>query len=763
MDRYERAANAIKEFYRYKRTGMPTNFIKEVCRFYDSVKDSELSQSDISFLLFLANEAGVPQYFDLLERIASMPDIDEENISLLILSALIYDNSLVIKGNKLHRYQKEVLSRFVVGKLNRYVLTAPTSFGKTHIVYEIISKMQYRSILLVFPSISLLSENFSKLRERFHDYEIHTLSEEQFNPESQNIFVFTPERYLSFLDKNNDVRFDFSFVDEVYKIDNSFIIDQETTGENERDIAYRLALSYICLTSCDMLLAGPYMTLPSASNAKSFSFGNFANENNFEYLIYNDIEIVEKDFEKIGSCKNYTISGKIIEIGNVRKYKKITNIITALSTPTENTIIYCSRRSSTESYVKEIIADHEVISQIASRYADVNSQTYFEFILHLEQTFGTDWIVINALKHHIGIHHSLIPKYIQKEIISLFNKGILIALFSTTTITEGVNTTAKNIIVTSSKKGSKLLKQFDAKNIAGRAGRFTQHFVGRVISIDKEFLDIMNSDKDLLKHKNYDEHSEKTDVDYQITKDDYLSDEDLQEKHRIENQILENKIPQDVFNAFRIVGPKDKLTLYQKLLKYKHAQYDAIQALSRELARSRAARLNWDGFQLIMDTIRPIAKEDKLIGLIDRKTNSGKYSIITVLLNAFLRDGYMGMVKYYVEEKHKPKDEAIHIVSDCVYNVFKYHLVKYLGLFDVFYKYVMSLFTRRSMEDIAGVGILLQKLEYNALTPNARRLSDFGVPFNIVKYYDNDDSYQLPKRFDAYEQYIDGQIQSLLE
>ena len=34
----------------------------------------------------------------------------------------------------------------------------------------------------------------------------------------------------------------------------AFIMDQETTGENERDTAYRLALEFICVVSKDMLL-----------------------------------------------------------------------------------------------------------------------------------------------------------------------------------------------------------------------------------------------------------------------------------------------------------------------------------------------------------------------------------------------------------------------------------------------------------------------------------------------------------------------------
>ena len=87
-------------------------------------------------------------------------------------------------------------------------------------------------------------------------------------------------------------------------------------------------------------------------------------------------------------------------------------------------------------------------------------ELYKIFVEHLERTYGEEWIVVVALKARIGIHHGLIPKYIQKEIINLFGRGQLVCLFSTTTITEGVNTPAKNIIITSLKKGKKDLKQF---------------------------------------------------------------------------------------------------------------------------------------------------------------------------------------------------------------------------------------------------------------------------------------------------------------
>ena len=240
----------------------------------------------MNFLLFLANEAGVPQYFDLLKDKFTDCRISDENIKTLTLSALFHDASLIRGNSKLHRYQKNVLDSFIARQQNRFVLTAPTSFGKTFLVYEIIRKMQYQNILLIFPAISLLSENYARLcsLDSFQEYKIHSLSEEEFNLSEKNIFIFTPERFLSFMDSHQHLHFDFAFIDEVYKIDNHFIIDQETSGENERDIAYRLALEFICDLTSDMLLAGPYMVLPQTNTQKHKSFNNFAKDNGFNFL-----------------------------------------------------------------------------------------------------------------------------------------------------------------------------------------------------------------------------------------------------------------------------------------------------------------------------------------------------------------------------------------------------------------------------------------------------------------------------------------------
>ena len=765
MDRLTRTANIIKAYYSYKKNSDSATFIKEVCGFFDFIKSEPISEADMNFLLFLANEAGIPQYFDLLKGKFTECRISDENIKTLTLSALFHDASLIRENSKLHRYQKNVLDSFTARQQNRFVLTAPTSFGKTFLVYEIIQKMQYQNILLIFPAISLLSENYARLcsSDTFQEYKIHSLSEEEFNLSEKNIFIFTPERFLSFMDSHQHLHFDFAFIDEVYKIDNSFIIDQETSGENERDTAYRLALEFICNLTSDMLLAGPYMALPQPNTQQHKSFNNFAEDNGFTFLLYNQFEIVSKEYTTVKSKQHYNIDQIPVEIGSISKGQKIANIIKSLSTPKENTIIYCGRRSDTEAYAKALLKDQTLISFFQETCSGIESNTYEIFVNHLEHTFGDDWIVLKALKGRIGIHHSLIPKYIQKEIINLFNAGALLCLFSTTTITEGVNTSAKNIIITSNKKGLKPLRQFDAKNIAGRAGRFHQHYSGRVIDLNNGFENIVNGQPEILEHKNYDVQATKTDVDYQITKDQYLSESERQEKASILLQVAASEIPSEVFDCFRIVGPKDKLILYSYISRMPWWTIEEIKRVSQSLAQSGAHRLYWSGFQQIMDMILPIVREDKLKQLITIRTGKQQqYSLVTVLLSSYLSGGFLSMVEFYVKRSDSPKtkDEAMRQVADFVYNVFKYHLVKYLGLFDVFFRYQVSKSENINMEDVAGLGLLLQKLEYNALSPNARKVSDYGVPFKLIDCYDSKTPYDKGQ-FDEYEQHIDQEISRL--
>lgn len=761
MDRKERTAHLIKELNLYKRYPERRGaFVKSTCDYYDAVKIDELTSSDLNFLRYIANEAGVPQYFELLERkYQEGNEINPEDMNLLSMSSFLNEANLIVNDNMLHKYQKEVLELFENNSVNRYVLSAPTSFGKTFIVYTIIKKMNYSNILLVFPTISLLSENYLKLQndEFFSPYKIHTLSEiNEDELGEKNIFIYTPERYLSFLD-NNTSYFDFTFVDEIYKIDNDFIIDNDTPEENERDTAYRLALEYACQNSKDILLAGPYIQFQKLDTERN-SFNNFVRVNKFTILEYNDVEIVSKNITHIDRNK--------FELGNI-KYKlnvgtsslqdKVVQTVVKIE---GNTLIYCGSKPDVERFANHMLKNDEYFSLLSEKEYKEDDELFSIFLKHIEKKFGSDWILYKALEKRIGIHHAGIPKYLQNEIINLFNSGELLCLFSTTTITEGVNTTAKNLIVTAVKKGRKPLKQFDAKNIAGRSGRFNVHYSGNVIDLTKEFETIINSQQDEIEHKNYDNYHNKTDIDFEVTLDEFLTDDDKRFKDEINKAKQESGLPDFIFQSYRTIGPLEKISIYNRIKEMSIVEFRKIDQLKQVLSLSNGTQIHWEGFQTVVDICRQFISNSELKQIMETRVGNKNYSLIVVQLSGFLEKVFLGTVDYYVKQQNYSKDRAISKTSKLIYTIFKYHLVKYLGVFDLLYRFHYSRVHRRNFDDVAGIQLLLQRLEYNALTNTGRKLSDYGVPFELVKYYDG---VVKTKDFDLYESYVDEKIQNLLK
>lgn len=799
MDRQERTLNVVKALNSYNSGNLPIHkLLDEVCDFFDFIKDEELDDSDKRFLIYLSNKVGVPHYYDILHKFNSGYNslIEDENIGLSTFSSLFYESSLFTDENsKLHQFQMDILNLFEDQKQNRYFLSASTSFGKTHLVYEVIKKMKYKNIVLIFPSIALLSENLSKIKEgkiSFPiDYKIHTLSDIDTDYGINNIFIFTPERFLSFLDKNDSkLLVDFIFVDEVYKIDNGYIIDEEAK-ENERDVAYRMAIFYGLskYSNVDLLLAGPYIEIFEKDSVDyNPSFDLFLNDFKITKLLRNEYEIVKVSKTEIENTKKeINIDGVNFDFTKKNtKRSRIQEIIDNLLLENENVIIYCNTQANAE--------------KVANEYERANIITsYFQaFIDHLKSKYDNRWVVIESLEKGIGVHHGVVPKYIQKEIVWLFNskESNVNILTSTTTITEGVNTTAKNMIVYKSEKGAgsggKPLLTFDAKNIAGRAGRFMEHFKGRVISLEKEFLDVINEVGSQIEHKNYQESNDRKEIDDEMTPPEFLDERSKQRLVDIKILQEERGVPDEILSQFKVISKSDKIKMYDAISKLDAESQKKINALLHDLKSGLV--LNQVGFQVILDVIKEFTIENKnLYFLIDRKYTTKKgevFSVLTASLVSYIYSGYEGVYKYNFErleskinqraleakktnkifdlekEIKNAVNSAMRITSTLVFNTFKYQLVKYLGVFNLMYKFRVSQLRNMEFIDVEGIDKLLVKLEYNAFSSEARTASDYGVPQKIIDYYDSQSDTgrkKISDTFDVYEKQIYQRIKKIIE
>lgn len=765
MDIIKSASNIIKLIYA-KRGQQDNNaeLVSKVCEYFDMVKDEKLTAADLRFLRYIASEAGVPQYFEMLNKF--QPDIEhrELDVHMNSLPTLVEEAKLYVSDHvQLHRYQMDVLNLFCKNRNNRFFLSASTSFGKTFLIYEILRKMEYSNICFIFPTVALLSENLQKIFSHpaytwvKDKYKIHTLSETELQ-ENHNILIYTPERFLSFMDKHQEFYLDFLFVDEIYKIDNEYLVDDQQR-ENERDVAYRIATHIGIEHTKDCLLTGPYIDINLQEHDSSIV--RFLNWANMSLIDFEKLEIVGKCEISLRKCKKIMIPdlNQVVHFTSSGKINRYKELVSALINIQENAIVYCSSKSKVESYANELISD--------SNFPMIDTAPFQVFLNHLESLFknnkGKEWVVTKALKKGVGVHHGLVPKYIQNEIIHLFNKGYLKILIATTTITEGVNTTAKNMIVLSHNKGNKELKAFDAKNIEGRAGRFIEHYMGRIFVFDDEFLEIKDQKEEMLKHKYFDENDLKLPVDIPYIEDKYLTENEIKVKQFIDNLIQNNELPKEIFDVYKTISAKDK---YQLFLSVKRLTNFEKKQLHTCILNFRATKtIHKQGLEIVLNIIKTITPLNSDISrLIGIKSKNNDYSILTNLISVYMRKGYVSSVNYYVNIG-ETVDNAARNAAKFVFNTLKYQTVKYLGLFNACYKYVIAQECNKNIDEISGFDSLLVRMEYNADTPYGRKASDIGVPFNVIDYYDklysNKDTDSFD-RLDAYEKNKAKSIRSLI-
>lgn len=139
--------------------------------------------------------------------------------------------------------------------------------------------------------------------------------------------------------------------------------------------------------------------------------------------------------------------------------------------PNEQTVIYCKSPQRTSILMRKLI-DSGLLK---------SNNNNDELSIWLSENFHPEWSLIKGLKHGVAYHHAQLPRAIGAKIVELFNNSKINLLICTSTLIEGVNTNAKNIIIYDDCITRKTkLDMFTFNNISGRSGRMFEHFIGNV-------------------------------------------------------------------------------------------------------------------------------------------------------------------------------------------------------------------------------------------------------------------------------------------
>lgn len=335
----------------------------------------------------------------------------------------------------LHSAQAKVLRFLLSGE--SVILSAPTSFGKSLLIDVIISSKNFNNIVLIVPTLALVEETRRRMSRFVDKYSIVTSSNQKI--EDKNIFVFTQERFLSLEKEIPDI--DFFAIDEFYKL--------SISNDGGRSTLLNQAFLRLCSTGAQFYLLGPSIrAIPDVVREKL----------NCKFLIEDFQTVaVELHFLKKKPNKNEALAKLLDEIDG-------------------QTLIYCQSPASTRKLLKAYLELRDL--------EPTKDQEILEAARWTSENYHDEWLVSIAIHYGIGIHHGRLPRSLGRFMIRAFEEGKLRVLLCTSTLIEGVNTAAKNVVIYDSKLNRKSLDFFTFSNIKGRSGRMFRHFIGNIFVFD---------------------------------------------------------------------------------------------------------------------------------------------------------------------------------------------------------------------------------------------------------------------------------------
>ena len=491
-----------------------------------------------------------------------------------------YDNMFLYDSFdiKLHSYDGKLIRHLNNGQLSlikaiseneKLLISAPTSFGKTTLILEYLvnNVSNLNSIIFILPTKSLIEELYIKLlkiNKEIDFFEKYNITLNILRKSGKTIRILTPEKFLNYYEYNGLYNVDFIVMDEVYKIEND---GRQLDGSvvDNRSYKFRKVLELISNTNIKVVALSPY------TYEKEDSMKEYMSKYNIMEINRN-IKYVYHEYENLSTAIAYSKYFKCAK-PLVKNYKTIpqkVSLILEKMTANKNIV-----------YISDISKGLDIFQLIQNKdlsFLNLNvkeKSRYEVFIKHLEETYnlegGEEWYIISALKRGIGIYISSMPRYVKKEIIKLYDSGIINCLFVTTAFVEGVNCTAENIIITSGCTARNItLNDMSLLNISGRAGRFGKKYVGKVIFISDDIYHRVEKIKDngvSLGNPNYEgNNSDKIRDDYEIEMIDelYLNSEEKNRKREIEEKIKNISENTDNFKKMSISAPNEwKLKLYK--------------------------------------------------------------------------------------------------------------------------------------------------------------------------------------------------------
>jgi hypothetical protein len=420
--------------------------------------------------------------------------------------------------------------------------SAPTSAGKSYVIYNFIAEMLEKSqnycAIYVVPTKALIAEIQQELTDAILELgakstdfavlnSLSLINKTRALATSRIVLVLTQERLLDAMANNLLDNVDVLVVDEAQKI------SDPKRGVLIEDAVEELVEKNPCMKT---VFISPFIKDP-------YRFKKIFNlPNDISYLVTAQSPVAQNFFRVDFFKKNISVSIvskdtnlpsslKIIPIGTYSSIEPISSgvkrkawVTTNIVPNDEPTIVYCDIPSDCRK-VAALIASQKPKQQISKEISI--AQKFFKEHVH------EDYYLCDVLQYGIGYHYGRMPQFVKYYVKHLFGKEITI-LCCTSTLLEGVNMPAKNIVLHNPKAGRKQnMDRLSILNLAGRAGRLLKDYYGKVYCINLEDW----KDKDVLEEKL--EHVESS-VEKSLTEKIDLLINYLEDEQKVPSEAIEN-------------------------------------------------------------------------------------------------------------------------------------------------------------------------------------------------------------------------------